>query len=277
MRSQWGIPEESYFSNKVSTKRRVRTTTQPHSLGIIAPVTEPTPWVSSMVEVRKPNGNLRICIDPKDLNKVLKSSHNPLPTIEDILPDLRRAMVFSTFDVKNGFWHVALDDESSKLTCFNTPFGRYHWLRLPFGLSSAPEEFQRRQHQVVEGLPGVLPTHDDILLFGEGETYEEAHRDDDEKLEKLMKRCQERNVKLNKEKMKLRRSEVPYIGHVLTDKGLKPDPGKIKAMLEMPRPTDVSGVQRIIGFLNYLSKFLPRLSDACEPLRKLMGKDVEWY
>ena len=177
-----------------------------HKLGIVAPVTHPTPWVSSMVVVRKPISNLRICIDPKDLNKVSKRSRYPLPTIQDILPDLRRAKVFSTFDVKNGFWHIELDQESSKLTTFNTPFGRYRSLRLPFGLSSAPEEFQRRQHQVVEGPPGVLSIHDDTLLYGEGDTYEEAHRDHDEKLQKLMKRCQERNVKLNKEKMKLHRS-----------------------------------------------------------------------
>ena len=77
--------------------------------------------------------------------------------------------------------------------------------------------------------------------------------------------------------MKLRRNEVPYIGHVLTDKGLKPDPGKIQAMLEMPKPTDVAGVQRLIRFVNYLSKFLPRLSDVRERLRKLMAKDVEWH
>ena len=124
-----------------------------HKLGILAPVTEPTPWVSSMVVVKKPNGTLRICIDPKDLNKVLKRSHYPLPTIEDILPDLSRAKVFGTFDVKNGFWHIELDEESSKLTTFNTSFGRYRWLRLPIGLSSAPEEFQRRQHQVIERSP----------------------------------------------------------------------------------------------------------------------------
>lgn len=189
-----------------------------------------------MVVVRKPNGNLRIWIDLKDFYKVLKRSLYRLPTIEDILPDLSRAKVFSTFDVKNGFWHIELDDESSKLTTFNTPFGRYRRLRLPFGLSSAPEEFQRRQHQVVEGIPEVLTTHDDILLYGEGNTYEEAHRDHDEKLKKLMLRCQERNVKLNKDKMKLRYSEVPYVGHLLTDKGLKPDPDKIRAMQEMPKP-----------------------------------------
>ena len=128
-----------------------------------------------MVVVKKPNGTLRICIDPKDLNKVLKRSHYPLPTIEDILPDLSRAKVFSTFDVKNGFWRIELDEESSKLITFKTPFGKYRWLRLPFGLSSALEEFQRRQHQLIKGLPGVLSIHDDILVYGESDTYADAH------------------------------------------------------------------------------------------------------
>lgn len=86
-----------------------------------------------MVVVRKPNGNLRICIDPKDLYKVLKCSRYRLPTIEDILPDLSRAKVFSTFDVKNGFWHIELDDESSKLTTFNTPLGGAVGCGYPLG------------------------------------------------------------------------------------------------------------------------------------------------
>ena len=99
-----------------------------------------------------------------------------MSTIDDILPELSQAKVFSVFDVKNWFWHVELDKESSKLTCFNTPFGRYRWLRMPFGLAPAPEEFQRRQHQVLEGLPGVLTIHNDILLYGEGDTYEPLRR-----------------------------------------------------------------------------------------------------
>ena len=97
-----------------------------------------------------------------------------MPTIEEVLPELGKARVFSTFDAPSWFWHAPLDDASSQLMTFNTPFGRFRRLRLPFGLSSAQEEFQRRQHQAAEGLPGAISIHDDILLFGEGKTMEEA-------------------------------------------------------------------------------------------------------
>ena len=93
------------------------------SLGIIEQVTEPTPWVSSLVTAQKPNGQIRVCTDPKGLNRVLRRSHCPIPTIDEILPELSRAKVFSTVDAKNGFWHVELDDDSSRLTTFNSPFG----------------------------------------------------------------------------------------------------------------------------------------------------------
>ncbi|XP_063446850.1 uncharacterized protein K02A2.6-like [Mytilus trossulus] len=244
-------------------------------LEIIKPVSTPTPWVSSLVTVVKPD-KLRICIDPKHLNQQLKRSHYPLPTIDDLLPELSRAKVFSVVDAKNGFWHVELDEESSLLTTFNTPFGRYRWLRMPFGLSSAPEEYQRRQDQTVEGLPGVRSIVDDILIYGEGDTEEEAIDDHDRKFRALMERCRERNLKLNKEKLKLKLKEVRFIGHLVTSEGLKPDPEKIRAVIDMPKPTNVSGVRRIIGFVTYLSKFLPKLSDICEPLRKLTLKDSEF-
>ncbi len=125
-----------------------------------------------MVVVDKP-GKLRICLDPKDLNQHLQRSHYPIPTIEDILPDLKNAKIFSVLDARNGFWHVKLDKESSLLTTFNTPYGRYRWLRMPFGISSASEEFQGRQNEVVEGLHGATSIIDDILIYGECETEAE--------------------------------------------------------------------------------------------------------
>ncbi|CAG2188277.1 unnamed protein product [Mytilus edulis] len=244
-------------------------------MNIITQVTKPTPWVSSLVTVVKPN-KLRVCIDPKHLNQHIKRSHYPLHTIDDLLPELSNAKIFSVVDAKNGFWHVQLDEESSYLTTFNTPFGRYRWLRMPFGITSAPEEYQRRQDQAVEGIPGVKSIIDDILIYGEGKTEEEAIKDHDRKFRLLMERCRERNLKLNKDKLKLKMKEVKFIGHLITNKGLKMDPEKVRAVLEMPKPTDVSGVRRLVGFVTYLSKFLPKLSHICEPLRKLTLKDSEF-
>ena len=110
----------------------------------------------------------------------------------------------------------------------------------------------------MENLKGVLPIHDDILIYGEGTTEEEALQDHDRNLLQLMQRCKEKNIKLNKEKVKLRSKEVPFMGHVIISEGLKAEPEKIRAVQEMPTPTDVAGVRRLNGFTNYLSKFLPR-------------------
>ena len=108
---------------------------------IITPVTAPTPWVSSMVVIPKPNGKLRIGLDLKELNKAIQREHYPLPTIEDVATCLHGAKIFTKLDVKNGFWHIELDQESSYLTTFNTPCGTYRWKRMPFGLCSTPEVF----------------------------------------------------------------------------------------------------------------------------------------
>ena len=113
---------------------------------IISPVTEPTPWINSMVVVPKKNGTLRILLDPRDLNRYIQKEHYQLPTIEDIATRLDKAKVFTELDVRSGFWHVKLDDPSSLLTTFHTPFGWYRWLRMPFGILSAPEVFQRKMH-----------------------------------------------------------------------------------------------------------------------------------
>ena len=103
------------------------------SLDVLAPVEEPTDWVSNLVIATKPSGDLRICLDLKQLNLALKRERYPLPVMEDVLPSLAKAKVFTKVDAQNGYWHVLLDNESSKLTTFDTPFGRYCWKRLPFG------------------------------------------------------------------------------------------------------------------------------------------------
>ncbi|XP_062567680.1 uncharacterized protein K02A2.6-like [Saccostrea cucullata] len=202
-------------------------------LQVIQAVNKPTDWVSSLLAFKKANGKLRICIDPKPLNKALRRSHYPLPVIEDVLPDVSKPRVFTVCDVKNGFWHVELDEQSSYLTTFETPFGRYRWRRLPFGISPAPEIFQHRLELAIQNLPGVKAVADDILIYGEGDSDAEAVRDHDQKLISLLNRCREQGIKLNKDKFKLRLKEMPYIGHVLTPSGLKPDPRKVQAIIRL--------------------------------------------
>ena len=114
--------------------------------------------------MRKPNKNIRVCIDPQHLNKALKRSHYPLPVIEDILPDIGKAKVFSKADLKEGYLQIKLDKQSSMLTTFQTPWGRYRWLRMPFGITPSSEYFHLKLYQNLEGLPGVYKIADDLLI-----------------------------------------------------------------------------------------------------------------
>jgi len=172
---------------------------------IIASVTGPTAWINSVVVVPKKNGTLRICLDPKDLNCHIQREHYQLPTIEDIATRLDKAKLFTVLDVRSGFWHVQLDTPSSMLTTFHIPFGRYRWLRMLFGISSAPEVFQRRMHKLIEGLEGVEVVADDFVVIGFGDTMEEAAASHDKNLEGLVNRCEQHDVKLNSDKVQFQR------------------------------------------------------------------------
>ena len=140
---------------------------------------------------------------------------------------------------------------------------------MPFGIKTASEEYQRRKTEALEGVPGLEIVADDLLVCGFGDTIEDAMRNHNANLEKLLQKCREQNLKLNRQKVKLCKTEVSYIGHLLTADGVKPDPEKVHAVVEMPRPTNVKEVQRFLGFINYFAKFLPNLSKVCEPLRRL--------
>lgn len=238
------------------------------AIGVLQKVDGPTDWISQMSVVKKRSGEIRICIDPRPLNNVLKREHFMLPVLEDILPELSDARMFSVFDLKMGYWHCELDDPSSYLTTFATPFGRYRWLRLPFGLKVSSEIFQKRLVHSLENLQGVQCVADDIIIYGKDS---ESH---DENVKNFLQRCQTLGIKLNKEKSQHRVREIKFLGHLLGDKGLKADPQKISAVLNMERPVDKEGVQRLRGTVGYLAKFIPNLSVLMQPLNDLTKADV---
>jgi hypothetical protein len=237
----------------------------------ITKVSDPTDWVSSMVTVVK-NDKVRICLDPKDLNKAIKREHYPIPTVEEVVASMPpNAKLFSVVDAKSGFLQIKLDQESSLLTTFNTPIGRYRWLRLPFGIRSAPELFQRIMDDMLEGIEGARAIMDDILIAGVDE------EDHDRVMRQVVAKATEFNLKLNFAKCTVKASEVKYVGHTLTASGLQPDEEKVKAVKNMPTPKSKEEVRRFLGFIQYLGKFIPNLSEVDAPLRELLCKDTEFH
>ena len=128
----------------------------------------------------------------------------------------------------------------------------------------------------LENIDGIVCRADDIFVYGIGDTYKDAVRDHDSKLIKLLERCREKGIKLNKDKVAFRQKEVTFVDHKISDKGLMADPLKVETIVEMEAPKDATGVQRLSGMVNYLSRYLPKLSDVMEPIKKITHKDVEW-
>ena len=239
-------------------------------LGVIEHVSKPTPWLSQLVVATKKSGAIRICIDPHELNKALLREHYVIPVMEDVIHELRQAKIFSKADLSSGYWHVVLDEESSNLTTFQTPFGRYKWRRLPFGLSVSAEIFQKKLLEALEGLPGVICIADDVIIHGKNQ------EDHDSNMRAFLKRCREKDIKLNRDKLEIGQKSVTFMGHCVTREGLEADPEKIAAISNMPTPTSISELRRFMGMVNYLAKFLPNLSTVMQPLHNLLKNEVPW-
>ena len=143
---------------------------------------------------------------------------------------------------------------SSKLCTFNTPYGRYRFRRLSFGIKSAPEVFQHRMSELFEDVEGVKAIVDDLLIWG---------KDDDEhdaRLKQVLNRAREVNLKFNAKKCRIRQEEVSYVGHALSKEGLRPDPEKIRAVQEMQPPQNTKELKSFLGFIQYLAKFMPNMA-----------------
>ena len=144
---------------------------------------------------------------------------------------------------------------------------------MPFRVLPAPKEFKRRIDIALEGLPGQKALADDILVFGVGGTDLEAVEDHDRNLKEMFIRCRQKGIKLSSAKMQVRQKQVNCMGHIISSEGLGADPYKLKAINEMPSPTDKEGVRRELGLINYIQKFAPNLADLIKPLRELVKKD----
>ena len=236
---------------------------------IIRPST--SPWSSCVVVVRKPNGEIRICLDVRAVNARSQYEHYPLPRMDTCLETLNGSEFYTVLDLASGFHQIELNEDDACKTAFSIPGrGSFEYETLPFGLHSGPSTCQRLMELVMLGLSWkiLLIYIDDIIVLGIN--FEEAL----ENLVKALKRLKEANLKVKTSKCVLFQESVSFLGHKVSKQGIETCPEKVKKVREWPTPENVTDIQAFLGLCSYYKNFIPNYGDVAQPLNELNCKDV---
>lgn len=243
------------------------------SQGIIQPST--SPWSSPLWVVPKKidssgKRKWRIVIDYRKLNDVTIGDAFPLPNIEDILDQLGHSKYFTTLDLASGFHQINMKKSDQQKTAFSTPLGHYEYTRMPFGLKNAPATFQRLMNSILTGLQGLecFVYIDDIVVYASSIEEHTA------KLHKIFTRLRQNNLKLQPDKCEFLRREVSYLGHIISDEGVKPNPIKVAAIKSFPKPSCQKSIKSFLGLVGYYRKFIKDFAQVAKPLTLLLKNDV---
>ena len=235
---------------------------------VIATMSDPSDWCAPGFFVPKSNGELRLVVDFTGLNRYVRRPIHTFPSSSEIVSGLDpHAQFFAKLDATQGYHQVPLDYDSSKMTTFLLPYGRFRFLRAPMGLSCSSDEFCRRSDEVVRDLPGVRKLVDDILV--QAPTME-ALKD---RISELLKRCRKHHFTLSQKKFEIGR-KVNFAGFVISREGVFPNPDKLQGIRDFPAPSDVSSLRSFLGMINQLNNFYPYLAALSKPLLELLRKDV---
>lgn len=225
---------------------------------------------SPIVLVKKKNGETRICCDFRRINKKIVKDRFPLPLIEDVLDRLQGAKYFTTIDLRNGFFHVSVSEESSKYTSFVTHNGQYEFLKCPFGLCNSPAVFQRYISHIFRDLSNkniAMYYMDDIVIFRSTE------REGVKNLEIDLDVARNYGLDIKKEKCQFLKKRITFLGYIIEDGKVKPSEEKAAAIRNFPEPTTLKQIQSFLGLTGYFRKFIPGYSIVAKPLSNLLRKE----
>ena len=229
-----------------------------------------SPWASAVVLVRKKTGELRFCIDLRKINSRTIKDAQTLPRIDDSLDSLNGAVIFTSLDLKSGYWQVEMDEDSIPYTAFTVgPLGFYECLRMPFGLTNAPATFQR----LMENCLGDLHLNWCIIYLDDIIVYSKTPEEHIKRLKGVFEKLKAAGLKLKPSKCEFFKEKITYLGHVVSKEGIETDPKKIAAVKYWPRPETVTQVRKFLGFTNYYRKFLHDYAKIARPLNKLISGD----
>ena len=245
-------------------------------------------WASPIVVVPKKSApgeppKRRLCVNFRKVNELQQEvitagktkgqiSIHPLPKIDEMYAKLKGAKVFSTIDLRSGYHHIALGKSSRAKTAFVMPFGKYEFLMVPFGLAQAPAYFQLLMNKVLKGLKFAMTYLEDIIIFSQDELQHLEH------LEIVFSCLQEAGLKMKRSKCDFFKSEIHYLGHLISPEGISPLPNKLDSIRHMPVPSSMKEIKQFLGLTGYYRKFVPRFADISRPLTTLTKKDAkfEW-
>lgn len=231
---------------------------------IIEEVKGPSNWVSPIVPVLKDNGEVRLCVDMRRANMAIKRENHPLPTMDQLLPKMREAKLFTKLDIRDAFHHIELHPNSRPITTFITGKGLFRFKRMMFGITCAPEIFQKTLERILLGCEGVINFIDDILVFGKD------RKEHDDRLEMVLKVLKSHNVILREEKCIYRAKVVKFLGHELSENGVRPLDKYLSAIKDFRAPATISELQSFLGLVNFVGKWIPHLATTTEPLKELL-------
>ena len=240
------------------------------AMGKIEPST--AGWAAPVVMVPKKNGQYRMCIDYRKLNELTKVDAYPMPTVDAILTSLHGAKVFSSLDLRSGYWQMGIAPEDIEKTAFVCDRGLFQFRVLPFGFVNGPASFQRLMYMVLGDLVGrtCYVYLDDIVCYSPSVAQ---HFQD---LREVLCRLQQAGLTVNEEKCQFGRKEMIYLGHIVSSQGLKTDPEKVHAVASYPTPTTVKELERFLGMISWYQKFIPHFADVAAPLHALKKKNSTW-
>ncbi|KAH7723371.1 gagpol and env protein precursor [Aphelenchoides avenae] len=239
-------------------------------MGVIKP--SKSDWSSPVVLVRKKDGSIRMCVDYRRLNKVIKLSQYEMPNINVMLQSLVGKKFFTTCDLHSGYWQIPLSHKAKELTAFSTLGGHWEFNVLPFGLSNAPGGFERAMETIFEEDLGktVFIYLDDILIATE--TLEEHLQ----VVEKVLTKLREYNLRLKPKKCAFLKTETAFLGHVISSEGLKVDAEKIEKILAYPVPMNATDNRSFLGLCNYYRQFVKNFTLLSKPIRDVLASP-QWY
>ncbi|GFV04336.1 retrovirus-related Pol polyprotein from transposon 17.6 [Trichonephila clavipes] len=236
--------------------------------GIIRPSS--AEYASPIVMVKKKDRSSRMCIDYRILNQKLVKDKFPLPIIEDVLDTLQEAKVYSTLDLRNGFFHVDVDEDCRKYTSFIVPDGQFEFNKVPFGLSTSPGVFQRYVSSIFRDLTrkGIVISYlDDLVIPAKNE------QEGLEKLKIIFEVAKKYGLEIKLKKCQFLKKKIEFLGHIVESGTIKPSPTKTLAVRKFPEPTTIKQVQSFLGLTGYFRKYIKDYSKIAKPLSDLTRKE----